>query len=448
MTMATTAPGPLAAERPIADVAVVGLGYVGLTVAVAFAGAGLHVYGVDASAGLVEDLRRGRPPFFEPGVEEAMSRLPHGCLDVGTALPDALPPAVVICVGTPLCAGATEADLSALCEVARAVADRVTPETLVVLRSTVPVGTTRRVLGAALARHVSSPLLAFCPERTIQGRALEEIRGLPQVIGGADQRSAERAQALFAPLAPRQVVVSSLEAGEMVKLVCNAHTDLLYGYGNEVGLMAEALGLDAAEVIRSANLEYPRPDLARPGFVGGGCLIKDPYLLAGSVQRGGYSPPLVLAARRLNEGLPGHVAARLLAALRARGRTGGGSKVLVCGLAYKGFPPTDDTRGAAAPVVVDALRPHVETIVGHDPLVPAARTRRELGIEAASLDHGADGADAVVLLTDHPDYRALDPATLSSRLRRPAVVFDTWGVLAGREAAFGPDVAYLRLGRG
>jgi UDP-N-acetyl-D-mannosaminuronic acid dehydrogenase len=268
------------------------------------------------------------------------------------------------------------------------------------------------------------------------------------VIGGLDRRSVERAQALFAPLAPTQVVVSSLEAAEMVKLVCNAHTDLLYGYGNEVALMAEAVGLDAAEVIDAANLEYPRPDLAKPGFVGGGCLVKDPYLLAGSVTGHGYTPSLVLAARRLNEGVPDHVGARLLSALRARGRTGPGSKVLLCGLAYKGFPPTDDLRGAAAPAIVDALRPHVADLIGHDHLVTADRARSHLGIDLVGLEEGFDGADAVAFLTDHPGYRSADIGALATRLRRPAVVFDTWGVLRGREDALGPDVAYLRLGRG
>jgi UDP-N-acetyl-D-mannosaminuronic acid dehydrogenase len=302
------------------------------------------------------------------------------------------------------------------------------------------------VVWSALSRRLPAPLLAFCPERTIQGRALEEIRGLPQVIGGVDRRSAERAKALFAPLAPNQVVVSSLEAAEMVKLVCNAHTDLLYGYGNEVALMAEAVGLDATEVIDAANLDYPRPDLAKPGFVGGGCLVKDPYLLASSVDRHGYTPSLVLAARRLNERVPDHVAARLLSALRDRGRTGPACKVLICGLAYKGFPPTDDLRGAAAPAIIDALRPHVGRVVGHDHLVTAARARSHLGIDLVGLEEGFDGADAVAFLTDHPGYRAADIDALARRLRHPGVIFDTWGVLRGREDTLGPGVTYLRLG--
>jgi UDP-N-acetyl-D-mannosaminuronic acid dehydrogenase len=437
---------PPGTER--ADVAIVGLGYVGLTVAVAMATAGLRVHGVDANPGLVDGLRRREPPFFEPGVREALIGLPAGRLEVSRSLPAALPRVVIICVGTPVDDDTKRADLSALEEVAEAVAERADEDTLVVLRSTVPVGTTRRVLWGALARHVASPLLAFCPERTIQGKALEEIRGLPQVIGGVDQQSIERACEVFAPLATNHVVVSSIEAAEMVKLVCNAHTDLIYGYGNEVALMAEALSLDAVEVIDAANLDYPRPDLSKPGFVGGGCLVKDPYLLAAAASEHGYTPSLVLAARRLNEHLPDHVAARLLAVLGASGRSGADSKILICGLAYKGFPPTDDLRGAAAPVLIEALRPHVGSLVGHDLLVTATRARSQLGIDLVALEEGFEGADAVVFLTDHPAYRALDLKVLAPRLRRPAVVFDTWGVLDDRAAQLGPDVTYLRLGRG
>src|SRR5205814_6540904 len=150
---------------------------------------------------------------------------------------------------------------------------------------------------------------------------------------------------LFRRLAPRLVPVSSLEAAEMVKLINNCHTDLIYSYGNEVALMAERFGLDPLEVIRAANVEYPRPDLAKPGFVGGGCLSKDPYILVDSARAAGYEPRLVGQARALNEHLPVHVARRFVELLRERRGAVTGARALVLGFAYQGWPPTDDMPG-------------------------------------------------------------------------------------------------------
>ena len=147
----------------------------------------------------------------------------------------------------------------------------------------------------------------MAPERTIQGQALRELVELPQVVGGLDAASTDTVAGVFAELARRVVPVSSLEAAEMVKLANNCHTDLIYAFGNEIALIAERHGLDPLEVIRAANLDYPRPDLAKPGYVGGGCLSKDPYIMISSA--GDREPFLVGRARELNEFLPGHVAA-------------------------------------------------------------------------------------------------------------------------------------------
>lgn len=426
------------------EVAVIGLGYVGMTLAVAFADAGVRVLGHDASAAVSTALREGVPPVKEPGIEERLARTLGETLRIETQLPDALPPTVIVCVGTPVNRlGAP--DLSQLEAATAAIAARVGPETLVVLRSTVPVGTSRGlVLEALRGRHPRSRV-AFCPERTIQGRAFEELHRLPQIVGASTAEAAEAASELFSRLAPRVIRVSSLETAEAIKLICNAHTDLIYGFGNEVALMAEALGLDAEELISSANLDYPRPDLSRPGFVGGGCLTKDPYLLAHSAEQRDYTPSMVLAARRLNEATPLHAARRVLDALSARGIPAAESKVLISGIAFKGDPETDDVRGAASRTIVEMLREEVGTLAGHDFAVPPEQIAA-MDLEPVAIEEGFEGADAAMVLTDHPGYRLLDLRSLSGRMSRPAVVFDAFGVLDAPER-LAPEVAYLRLGR-
>lgn len=424
-------------------VAVIGLGYVGLPLAATLA-AHHQVVGVDANPAVRAALRAGRPPFFEPGLEPLLAGLRPGSLSIADQLPDEPPDAIVICVGTPVDAVTKRPDMRALEAAAGHVADHVSDETLVVIRSTVPVGTGRQMVLPKLREHVATPLLASCPERTIQGKAIAEIRSLPQIIGGIDKRSADRASALFAPVTDNRVVVSSTEAAEMIKLICNAHTDVIYGFGNEVALIADSLGLDAIELIEAANLGYPRPDLSRPGFVGGSCLTKDPYMLMGVSEAAGHQPAIIHAARKVNESIPDYIVSRVMDALSDR--VAADAKVLVAGIAYKGRPETDDVRGAASPQIARELGARVGTLSGHDFVVAPDRIAA-LGYTPASLDEGLDGADALVLLTDHPKYGQLDPGYLLGRMQPDPVVFDMWGVLHDQLAS-AAGVTYLGLGRG
>jgi UDP-N-acetyl-D-mannosaminuronic acid dehydrogenase len=428
-------------------VAVVGMGYVGLTLAVSLARAGLPVVGVEADPRVREAVAAGDPLLFEPGVAELLRALPPGRLTVADALPETPLRAVVICVGTPVDPSTRRPDLRDMTAVAASVAARIAADTLVVVRSTVPVGTSRQVVYEKLRERVAEPLLAFCPERTIQGRALAELASLPQIIGGVNDRSVALARELFASLTSDHVMVSTLEAAELVKLACNAHTDLIYGFGNEIALTAEALGVDGNEVIAAANPGYPRPDLSRPGYVGGSCLTKDPYLLIHSAQQSGHHPRMVAAARAVNEQVPVAAVDRVVKALAAIGSPAADAKVLVCGIAYKGSPPTDDVRGSAAIDVARALRRRVNVLAGHDYIVEPARVA-QVGYTPSSLPDGLDGADVLMLLSDHPGYREDVTAELvRTRMRRPAIVFDMWGTL--RDELDGhADIEYLRLGRG
>jgi UDP-N-acetyl-D-mannosaminuronic acid dehydrogenase len=429
-----------------ADVGVIGLGYVGLTLAVALADAGLKVTGHDADPAVVRGVSNADPPVREKGLAERLRGFEPGQLVATPSLPDHLPPSVVICVGTPVDRNTGSADLSALEAAVAALAPLLRPETLVVLRSTVPVGTSRGLVLPALRERIDKPLLAFAPERTIQGQALRELRTLPQIVGGVTDEAADRAAALFARLAPRVIRVSSLEAAETIKLINNAHTDLIYGFGNEVALIAEAIGLDAEELIRCANLDYPRPDLSRPGFVGGSCLTKDPYLLIRSAEAHGYAAPMVNIARQVNEHIPRHIADRVLAALRKQGRAPSEAKLLVSGVAYKGDPETDDVRGCAAKPIAELLRQQVGAVVGHDFVVASERIAG-LGLEPVSLKAGFKDADAALILINHAGYRSEDVHHLIASMRTP-ILFDAWGVFRDQMAGAGNGVTYLRLGVG
>ncbi|MEC3976886.1 nucleotide sugar dehydrogenase [Amycolatopsis sp. H20-H5] len=436
-------------RTPRADghVAVIGLGYVGLTLALSLARVGIPVIGVEANPRTRAELRAGRTVLFEPGVAELLETLPADRFTVTDRLPDTPLRAIIICVGTLVDPATRQLDMGPLDAATAHAAEHVSADTLVVVRSTVPVGTTRRVVLAKMLEYTGKPLLAFCPERTIQGQALAELASLPQVIGALDDESLELARALFAPLAADHSLVSSLEAAEMTKLICNSHTDLIYGFGNEIANIAESLDLDAGEIIAAANLRYPRPDLSKPGFVGGSCLTKDPYLLMQSAEAAGARTPMIAAARSVNEQVPRAAVEQVLAALTATGCAHRDAKVLVCGIAYKGHPETDDVRGSAAIEVAELLRHRVAVLAGHDYVVAPERIA-ELGYRPVTLEEGMTDADAVLLLVDHPSYpKEIDTEAVRSRMRLPAVVFDMWGRLA-TELAEAEGIEYRRLGCG
>jgi UDP-N-acetyl-D-mannosaminuronic acid dehydrogenase len=422
-------------------IGVVGMGYVGLTLTAALARKGFTVYGVDTQPAVLESLARGRPHIYEPGVEEVFAEHVGTRILIGPELPAEPVDAAIICVSTPVDEITHEPYLKNIAAAAEHIADRCRPETtLVVVRSTVPVGTSRAVVLPPLReRWGRDPFLVMAPERTIQGQALRELVELPQVVGGLDEHSRRLGLEFFGGLARQLVPVSSVEAAELVKLTNNCHTDVIYAFGNEVAMMAERFGLDPLEVIRATNLDYPRPDIAKPGYVGGGCLSKDPYILLSSAERRGYGPYLVGRARELNEELPAHVAGRVVDLM---GDTAGRT-LCVLGWAYKGWPPTDDMRGTPIATMMPVFDAAGLRVVGHDPLV-AADVIREYGGEPVPLAEGFAQADAVLVITDHPDYRALDLGGLlaGSRIR---LVYDSWRIL-DEQAVTGRGVRYAGLG--
>ena len=422
-------------------IGVVGLGYVGLTLTAALADKGYVVHGADVSPRVIDSLSQGRSHIFEPGVAEIFAARIGSGIHVAAELPRDTVDVAVISVSTPVDAN-RRPNLANLAAAARAVAATCRPGTLVVVRSTVPVGTSRRVVLPELrAAWGDDVMLVMAPERTIQGQALRELVELPQVVGGLDEASRRAGVEFFRGLVDTVVEVSELETAEMVKLSNNCHTDLIYSFGNEIALIAEQHGLDPLEVIRAANIGYPRPDLSKPGYVGGGCLSKDPYIMLDSA--GEYRPFLVGRARELNEFLPVHVAETVVRQLRElRGATRG-ARLAVLGWAYKGWPPTDDMRGTPIATMMPIFSAAGITVTGHDPMV-SDDVIRQYGGEPISLDKAFTDSDAVLVINDHPDYRAFEVTEMLGG-DRPALIYDSWRVLDGPAVA-AAGIRYASLG--
>jgi UDP-N-acetyl-D-mannosaminuronic acid dehydrogenase len=423
-------------------IGVVGLGYVGLTLTAALADRGFVVHGADVSPGVIDTLSRGRSHIFEPGVQEIFAERIGTGIHVAPELPRDTVDVAVISVSTPVDETTRRPNLANLAAAARGVAATCRPGTLVVVRSTVPIGTSRQVVLPELrAAWGDDVRLVMAPERTIQGQALRELVELPQIVGGLDDASRRAGVEFFRGLARTVVEVSDLETAEMVKLSNNCHTDLIYSFGNEIALIAERHGLDPLEVIRAANVGYPRPDLSKPGYVGGGCLSKDPYIMLDSA--GDHRPYLVGRARELNEHLPVHVAETVVRLLgEARGHTRG-TRLAVLGWAYKGWPPTDDMRGTPIATMMPIFSAAGITVTGHDPMV-SGDVIRQYGGEPVSVDKAFSDSDAVLVINDHPDYRAIEVTELLGE-DRPALVYDSWRILDGA-AVQRAGIRYASLG--
>lgn len=430
----------------IKNICIVGMGYVGLTLAAVLADRGFTVTGVETKREVAEQLKAGKPHFHERGLAFLMQKHLGTTLRIATTMPTEPQDAFIISVGTPLDKDTKKPLMSFITSATEQVRSVLTDGGLVILRSTVPVGTTRTVVKPILDAAGKRYHLAFCPERTAEGNALKELRELPQIIGGLDEASVDRALDLFIKTTSTVIEVSSLEAAEMVKLLNNAYRDLNFAFANEISVFCEHLGLDAVDVIRASNLGYERSHIPVPGFVGGACLEKDPHILADCATQAGGKPRLVQNARAVNEELPAHVAGQIVRALRKLGKDLAKTRVLVSGFAFKGHPETDDLRGSLTLNLVAALRKHgVAKILAHD-FVVTPETLRQAGFEPVDLVAGFHDADCVIIANNHRSYAALNVGELLRNMHKPALFYDAWHLFDPDTIRTVEGISYAAIG--
>lgn len=431
------------AESTDYDVCVVGLGYVGLTLATAFALAGLRVVGVERNAHVADTVSAGRTPFHENGLDDAVADVVAAGQLTALHSSDAAPraSAYIITVGTPLRDGAVQHDdiEAAL----RSVGEWMPDGALTVLRSTVRVGTTGLVARPILEATGKPFALAMAPERTIEGKALAELTSLPQIVGGIDEKSVSAASRLFSVLGVEIVEVDTVEAAETAKLASNTFRDLQFAFANELAYFADVVGVDIYEVIRACNYGYDRMNLALPGPVAGPCLEKDAYILDDSATSYGTSVDLSMQARRTNEAIVPHV----VSIIRTRSVMPV-TTVGLLGLAFKGRPETSDTRGSLALDFAQHIRgewPAVQ-ICGWDPLV-STEDAIAMSVSPQAADEVARSSNVLIVQTNHAIFSSPDfVAMLSAKLGQDALVVDLWNQM-GALADLRPDLRIVALGR-
>jgi len=412
------------------NIGVVGLGYVGLTFGTVLAEAGFQVLGIEKRSEIVESTNNGKPHFSETGLEDALRRVVRsGSLKAASSFnPSDKCSCYVITVGTPLDEEGL-ARLDMIEQATRQVAENMPEGALVILRSTVKIGTARKIVAPILKDSGKLFYLAMCPERTLEGKALQELRQLPQIVGADDQAVRDRASAIFQKLTKSIVQVSTLEAAEIVKLVDNTYRDVQFAFANEVARICESFDVNAHEVIESGKLGYERTNVPMPGLVGGPCLEKDPHILDQSAKSVGLDLIMTRAGRRVNEFQPSETMEFIVSEM-ARRDMGGGSKVALLGLAFKGIPATDDMRGSMSLRVLQALRrlrPDTNIWV-FDPMIGFETLSAHVpGVSCAdALDSAIRDASVVIIANNHPVLAKYPPATLCEMMAADGFIYDYW----------------------
>jgi UDP-N-acetyl-D-glucosamine dehydrogenase len=382
-------------------IGIIGLGYVGLPLAVAFAEAGHEIVGLDTDARKVEALNEGRS-YIEDVPDAALEPLRER-LTATTRHAELSPcDAVIVCVPTPL-TSSREPDLTYLLESATALSQELRAGQLVVLESTTYPGTTRERLlpileesGLAAGRDFH---LAFSPERIDPGRTDYTVRTTPKLVGGLTDVCTERAQELYGLICDEVVVLSSPEAAELSKLLENIFRSVNIALVNELAQLCDRLGIDVWEVVEAASTKpfgFMRFDPG-PGM-GGHCLPVDPFYLAFKARERDFYPEFIELAGKVNQAQPAFCAERIQRALNDTGKPVQGSRILLLGVSYK--TGIGDTRESPALKIVDRLRELGGEVSYHDPHVPNLSER---GLSSCDLDEALRSADVAAIITAHPE---------------------------------------------
>lgn len=431
-------------------IGIVGLGHVGLPLLAALANVGCAVLGLEIDERKVESLRRTlEPEIYEPGVTDVLRRYAHN-ISFTTSYTDLMGQcdSIIVTVGTPL--GTDNApDLEVVNKVATAMAEHLRRGQLVIFKSTLPPGYTRELAammeGLSGLRAGDDFYVAFCPERVAEGMALHEFYAIPKIVGGIDKESTERAACVVAKLGGKVLQVSSPEVAEIAKLVDNCYRLVNIAFASEVGLVCEKLGIDATEVRLACNDGYHRTNLFQAGLGAGGyCLSKDPQVFAYHAEKRGIEVSVIksgMRASKLATLRPALVASQFITSSGIKQ-----PKFSLLGLAFKGFPETDDARESPALDIYRALRqefPRAE-FAFHDPLIKEFVEHPVCTTVAECIQN----AHVVMFLTNHRALSNIDAREVLRGAARPLLIVDCWHNVSNLADVRGDRVQVFRIGDG
>jgi UDP-N-acetyl-D-mannosaminuronic acid dehydrogenase len=405
---------------------ILGLGYVGLTLGTVMSENGHNIYGIDVNNHIIDYVKSGKSHFYEKGINEKISLSINKTLFASNSIDDFVHinfSSIIITVGTPLTSD-QKPNYEYLKTALNTIKKVYNGNQLIVLRSTVSVGTTKNIVVPILSDYLnvddSDILISFCPERTVEGKALEELKELPQIISGNNSLSIKKARELFKTFNENIVEAQSLEAAEIIKLFNNTYRDINFAIGNIFNEISQKFGIDGYEVIEKANFNYNRSSIALPGLVGGPCLEKDPYILTTSLDFN-IEKNFVIGARNYNESIEDKICQWVEKNYSLD------SKILLSGLAFKGRPETSDLRGSPSISIAKKLKTKGYNLTLHDFCVNDKDLALEkLGDVINDLSNENKDFECILVLTNHIKYQNLEIESLFQNNDSNTMVFDLW----------------------
>lgn len=393
---------------------VVGAGRVGLPLAISFANRGVKTYAIDVNDKLIESLQKNIMPFKEKNLKEEWEKArSNRKLFLTSKCEEAIPisDVIVISVGTPLTPN-FEPDLSSLISASKTIAHFIRDETLVIIRSTVPPTTTKNLIIPLFQKESKSdPYVAMCPERIVEGQAFEELRELPEIVGGMDTKSAQLAGTFFRLLDEKKLIIETdTTSAEVAKLFSNVYRYVNFAVANEFAILADEMGLNGRKIVEMANQSYKRGGIPKPAPTGGPCLSKDGHFLIGNLPFIDF----IRAAWHLNESIPQYIVNRLKKAI---GGVLNGVSVGILGIAYKAG--SDDTRYSPAVKIAECLKTGGSIVHVHDPYIPSTESLRDV----------LEKSEVLVFAVNHPEFKSIPLESI----KNAKVIFDCWGILDDKQ---------------
>lgn len=392
---------------------IVGIGRVGLPLALVFAKEGFNVVGIDVSKDRLDAISKGKIPFLEDGALPLLKKYyKKGFVAMHEErLPEILPTAgaIILTLGTPMSDNFIP-DVTQITGFLDKFSKYLKKGQILILRSTVTPGTTEylgRFLKEKYGWVVGKDIyLAYCPERIAEGKAVEELYEIPQIIGTIDDKSGKAAAKIFTRLTQKKLYTDARSA-ELAKLYCNMYRYIDFAIGNEFMLIADSHQRDIYEILRLVNDGYKRGGLKGPGLTAGPCLVKDGFFL---LDKSPYLD-LVAAAWRLNENIPGF----LLRKIHQMKGNLEGKKIALLGLAFK--KNIDDTRYSLSLKLQNYLLTEGATVVSHDPF-----------IKSSSLDEAIKDADVIIVSINHDKFNKLKLNDIRKVANKNCTVCDIWNI--------------------
>ena len=422
------------------SIAIYGLGFVGLTLAAVLSNKGYLVKGLDINERLIDDLNNDVFHVHEPNLKEYVSKaLSSESLTFTSDKNDLVDIDFhIISVGTPVNESG-EVNKKALETVCINIAKDLKKQSHIMLRSTVPVGTSRNYV-IPLIEKISGFkcgkdfYLTFAPERTVEGNAINELLEIPQVIGSYCDSGAKEANEFWMNSTSNMVNLESLESAEMVKLANNSYRDLSFAFANHLALLAQDFNCNAFDVINAANNGYPRNKIPLPSpGVGGYCLTKDPYLFQASFKNKNH--PLCVTGRNVNKSIVN----RIVNEIENYIVSDKNMKILIIGMAFKGYPETNDLRGSCSLDIYKAFIDKNIDTCGYDFVLSKNDLENNNINNINDLDEIKD-FDIVMLLNNHKENKNIN----FSKMKKGSLLYDGWNQIDNNTLS---DIKYATIGK-